>query len=240
MRNLLLHFSILVAGLALIGCGGSGSSTSGPSAATPGIYRATYDRAVGNVLIQVRPNGSATVRIFDGLHLLPWEANAHVNANGRLSGTTNNLSGTVSFDLAFSGENNTSQVGGTVTILGETVTAEGGYAGDGTTSLFAGIYSGLLTPTVGEAFDIDFTIALDGNMEVDIVDNTGNYSGTGTVDALGKVSFSADGVSAGSLGKTISGSGYVTFLGTGYVGYGAFSAGSGMNGSWAVSSNLQE
>ena len=234
MKHPLTFFAGLVAAIALVGCGGNGSDTTATGSAFAGVYRGTYSRADGNIMVHVRDNGSATVRIFDGTNIVPWEVQTTVNADGNLSGTANNLSGTASFDLHLEGEGVDAQISGTATILGDPVTVTGGFVGTGDTSLFQGPFYGLLTPTVGDPFNMNFTVTEDGSFDISVVDETGSYSGTGTVDTLGKVSFTADGASAGSLGKTISGTGYVTFVGDGILGWGAYSATGGINGTWTV------
>ncbi|MBW7927875.1 MAG: hypothetical protein H3C58_07275 [Fimbriimonadaceae bacterium] len=57
-------FLIAVAGL-LVGCGGSGGSSS-DAAPFAGFYRAAYNRAEGTVLVHVRDNGDIEVVVNDG------------------------------------------------------------------------------------------------------------------------------------------------------------------------------
>lgn len=198
--------SILVALLtvAIIGCGGSGTTTT--TNAYTGFYAGNYASRAdsGGVVFQIKPDGSVDIQVNDtayGEHF----GTGTVSSSGVITGTatppgaTPGGPKTVTVSATITGSGATTVVNVTIGGAFTASITDGGLVSNGTASPFAGTYPGTYTEagSTTPAGTFTMVISANGTIAVTAIIDGETATGTGTMSTIGATNATASGGGTG-------------------------------------------
>ena len=196
--------SILVALLtvAIIGCGGSGTTTT--TNAYTGFYAGDYASRAdsGYVVFQVKPDGNADIRVTDTT-FGELTGTGTVSSSGVITGTATSPGSTpggpktVTVSATITGSGATTVVNVTIGGAFTASITDGGLIISGTASPFARTYTGRYEGATTPSDTFTMVISANGTIAVTAKIDGENATGTGTMSATGATTASASGGGAG-------------------------------------------